>query len=257
MMKMTARANPPKKTAVQTSPPSKSAPQDVSKPTPQSPPKKRKAVRVASSTAASEPAAKSPAKKKPKTTPTMKDITAPNPRPYARLVAKKHVVKEKDELDIIPTERDVLAPKEKKSAGDGQHYNAALSRGNAIGKETPKRELTASRPTTPPITAPPLKPTSLAECPPVQHSKDDALEHLKDRRTSAMIALERLIPLMKKGEAIETAVAVLEQQVEDYDQSIEKLVLFGRGFETGKMKGTDAQVSCLSSMPIEKYTNKT
>jgi hypothetical protein len=254
---MTARANPPKKTAVHTSSASKLAPQDAPKPTPQSPPKKRKADRVASSTVASEPAAKSRAKKKPKTTATMKDITAPSPRPYARPVAKKKVVEEKDELDISPKERDISAPKAKMSAGDDQRYSAALSQGNTIGKETPKREPTASRPTTPPITAPPLKPTSLTECLPIQHWKDDAFEHLEDRRTSAMIALEGLIPLMKKGEAIETAVAVLEQQVEDYDQSIEKLVLFGRGFETGKMKGTDAQVSCLSSMRIEKYTNKT
>ena len=56
-------------------------------------------------------------------------------------------------------------------------------------------------------------------------------------------ALDGLMPLVDKSKHIKTAVVVLEQQVENCDQDNAKLALFGRGFEIGKIKGTDQQVS--------------
>ena len=64
---------------------------------------------------------------------------------------------------------------------------------------------------------------------------------LEGRRGVAQLALDGLLPFVKKSEAIETAVAVFEQQIEDYDLNIKKLRLFVRGLGSGKIKGTDSQ----------------
>ncbi|KAL1796829.1 hypothetical protein ACET3X_005369 [Alternaria dauci] len=83
------------------------------------------------------------------------------------------------------------------------------------------------------------KPT--AEQVSLEHIKEDALETLVERCQVAQMALDGLLPLIKKSRAIETAVAVLEQQIEDYHLSIKKLRSFGCGFELGKIKGTGSQ----------------
>jgi hypothetical protein len=258
---MVAVANPKKKPTAPTAPtaptvqtPSapKASSQDAPKPKPESKlnPKKRKADH------ADPPAATSkfPAKKKAKTNSVMKGITTANPRPRPPMV-KNLAVEEKDELDLSSKGRDVLLPKAKDSAAVKERQNAAPSRRKAMANVTPKSKPVASRPTTPTSTTPPLKLTRLEECLPLQRMKDDAFEQLEERRNTAQLALEGFMPLMKDSEAIQTAVAALEQQVENCDRDIEKLELFGRWFETGRIKGTDAEVSYLSHLRVIHYAN--
>ena len=75
----------------------------------------------------------------------------------------------------------------------------------------------------------------------LERIKEDVLMTLEGRRGVAQLALDGLLPFVKKSEAIETAVAVFEQQIEDYDLNIKKLRLFVRGLGSGKIKGTDSQ----------------
>jgi hypothetical protein len=144
----------------------------------------------------------------------MKGITAPNPR-----AMKKPAVEEKDELGMFPKERHVLVPKAKTAVEKEEHRDAVLAARSSTSSAI-LGKASAPRPTTPPITAPIFKPTRLEECLPLQRMKDDALDQLKERRQNAQTALDGLVPLVEKSEHIETAVAVLEQQVEIYDQDI-------------------------------------
>ncbi|CAG5178214.1 uncharacterized protein ALTATR162_LOCUS8588 [Alternaria atra] len=85
--------------------------------------------------------------------------------------------------------------------------------------------------------------------------KEDALMTLEGRRGVAQLAHDGLLPFVKKSEAIETAVAVLEQQIEDYDPNIKKLRLFVRALGSGKIKGTDSQtLSALASWGLDVKT---
>lgn len=75
----------------------------------------------------------------------------------------------------------------------------------------------------------------------LERRKEDALVTLEGRRCVAQLALDGLLPFVKKSEAIETAVAVLEQQIEDHDLNIKNLRLFVRALGSGKIKSTDLQ----------------
>ncbi|KAG9187661.1 FK506-binding protein 2 [Alternaria panax] len=86
----------------------------------------------------------------------------------------------------------------------------------------------------------PTKPKTIAERVSLECMKEDALKAIEERRGAAKIALDGLLPLAKKSEAVETTVAVFEQQIEDYSLSTKKLSLFGRGSEIDKTKDTDS-----------------
>ena len=53
--------------------------------------------------------------------------------------------------------------------------------------------------------------------------------------------------MANNSEAVNTAVAVLEQHVEDCESDIRRLGIFGRGFQTEEIKSIDSQVKILLS----------
>ena len=53
--------------------------------------------------------------------------------------------------------------------------------------------------------------------------------------------------MANNSEAVNTAVAVLEQHVEDCESDIRSFGIFGRGFQTEEIKSIDSQVKILLS----------
>ncbi|EUC47034.1 hypothetical protein COCMIDRAFT_3894 [Bipolaris oryzae ATCC 44560] len=66
-----------------------------------------------------------------------------------------------------------------------------------------------------------------------------ALESLKERRWIAQTALDGLFPLMKTKDAIEIAVAALEQQIDDCNSDIQQLKRLPHSSHAGDIKPTD------------------
>lgn len=78
--------------------------------------------------------------------------------------------------------------------------------------------------------------------------KDNAIFELKERRKESRIAhkeLKRIFPTITDAAAqktIKNTMNVMVNQIEAASTDIAKLMLFGRGFETYKIKGVDKNV---------------
>jgi hypothetical protein len=158
---------------------------------------------------------------------------------------KMQVVEDEHELHPLTRNRNMFSPKLKKLVKQNEHHNAVLSYAKGDELEDPLCRRNQAD-------AEDLKSWSL------ERMTKDALDKLQERHFVAKIALDGLMPLVKKNKAVETAVAVLEQQIDDCDLSIQNLRSFGCSLESGETKSVDSHIllalagsSCDNSLRTE------
>ncbi|EOA81730.1 uncharacterized protein SETTUDRAFT_35551 [Exserohilum turcica Et28A] len=155
--------------------------------------------------------------------------TASNPHSM-HLDMKKPRIGQRDELDPIPKKHNLMNTKRNTLAKENEHRKALFLEKGSGHNISPRRQAALRK-----------QPTSSQDAT-FQRIKDTAIKTLEQRCRLVQLALEGLMPLLKNNEAIETAVAVLEQQIDHYRVDMENLKLLGCGSQMSHAKGTYYQV---------------